>query len=253
MRKLLEQQPRRPMIGGHRGCVCDAPENSIEAMREGMRRGADYLEIDIQLTADGVPVVFHDVRLEQRHAPLHGYIHEMPLTLLRQSIPGLCTLREALDWGRQENVYFALELKTIPLDMQPHTLRLVELVAAMLRETHMLEQVFVFGQDYQTISHLHRTDPSVPLGLIVPFVPEDPVALMERMHALVYLSYVYNMTPEIVRSLQENGFYVSGAILREEKWVRRAQELGVNMFESDDPQKYRNSLTNMVASDKMDK
>lgn len=253
MRKLLEHPPRRPLIGGHRGCACDAPENSIAAMQEGIRRGADYLEIDIQLTADGVPVVFHDVRLEQRYAPLQGYIHETPFALLRESVPGLCTLREALEWGRKESVSFALELKTVPLDMQPHTFRLVELAARLLHDTQMLTQVFVFGQDYQTLAHLHQTDPSVSLGLIVPFVPENPVALMQTMHALVYLSYVYNMTPEIVRDLQAHGFYVSGAILREEKWVRRAQELGVDMFESDEPHRYKYSLTDKAASDKIDK
>ena len=45
------------------------------------------------------------------------------------------------------------------------------------------------------------------------------------------------MTPEIIRDLKEHGYYVSGAILREEKWVRRAVELGVTMFESDYPGK----------------
>ena len=58
---------------------------------------------------------------------------------------------------------------------------------------------------------------------------------MRSMDALVYLSYVYNMTPEIISRLKENGYYVSGAILREEQWEQAAMELGVTMFESDEP------------------
>ena len=75
--------------------------------------------------------------------------------------------------------------------------------------------------------------------MIVPYVPANPVQLMKEMDAVVYLSYIYNMTPAIIRDLQENGYYVSGAILREEKWVNRAMELKVNMFESDHPEWYQ--------------
>ena len=55
------------------------------------------------------------------------------------------------------------------------------------------------------------------------------------------------MTPAIIRDLQNNGFFVSGAILREERWVKRALGLGVNMFESDEPERFRKdafALTN---------
>ena len=59
MREVLEHADR-VLIGGHRGSACRYPENSIEAMEHGLLSGADYLEIDIQLTRDGVPVVYHD-------------------------------------------------------------------------------------------------------------------------------------------------------------------------------------------------
>lgn len=53
---------------------------------------------------------------------------------------------------------------------------------------------------------------------------------------MVYLSYIYNMTPEIIRDLHGAGYFVDGAILREEKWTRLARELGVDMYESDRPE-----------------
>ena len=48
-----------PVVIGHRGCI-HAVENSLEAVELAGELGADYAEIDVQLSADGVPVVIHD-------------------------------------------------------------------------------------------------------------------------------------------------------------------------------------------------
>ena len=45
-----------------------------------------------------------------------------------------------------------------------------------------------------------------------------------------------HMTPKIVEDLHRAGYFVDGAILREEKWTRLARELGVDMYESDRPE-----------------
>ncbi len=50
----------RPRLFAHRGASGVAPENTIEAFREGLRAGADRLELDVHATADGRIVVFHD-------------------------------------------------------------------------------------------------------------------------------------------------------------------------------------------------
>lgn len=240
MRELLEHAGRM-LVGGHRGCACEAPENSIAAMEEGIRLGADYLEIDVQLTRDGIPVVFHDTRLERRTS-LSGYVHETDYGQMKEAIPGICTLWEAMEWGAARGAWFGLELKTVPLDMQPFNRKLVEAMAGVLGQSHMRERVFVFGPDYQVLKHLRRVDQRVALGLIVPYVPADPAGLMKEMDATVYLSYIYNMTPGIIQGLHEQGFYVSGAILREKQWIERAKQLGADMFETDEPGKYGNSI-----------
>lgn len=53
----------RPWIIAHRGDSFHAPENTIEAAIKGCAAGADAWEFDVQLTADGVPVVLHDETL----------------------------------------------------------------------------------------------------------------------------------------------------------------------------------------------
>lgn len=45
---------------GHRGAAGVAPENTLSAVMAGSQSGADFVEIDVQLSRDGVPFIFHD-------------------------------------------------------------------------------------------------------------------------------------------------------------------------------------------------
>lgn len=49
-----------PLILAHRGASAYAPENTIAAFRLAHELGADGVELDVQLTRDGIPVVIHD-------------------------------------------------------------------------------------------------------------------------------------------------------------------------------------------------
>ncbi|WP_026551721.1 glycerophosphodiester phosphodiesterase family protein [Arthrobacter sp. H20] len=49
-----------PILIGHRGAAGTAPENTVAAFTDGRRSGADFFEVDVQLSADGVPFLFHD-------------------------------------------------------------------------------------------------------------------------------------------------------------------------------------------------
>jgi glycerophosphoryl diester phosphodiesterase len=51
------------LVIAHRTCPRDAPENSIAGIREAARAGADAVEVDVRLTADGEPVLMHDASL----------------------------------------------------------------------------------------------------------------------------------------------------------------------------------------------
>ena len=54
-----------PKVIAHRGASAYAPENTLAAFREARRRGAAWVEIDVKLTADGVPIVMHDSSLKR--------------------------------------------------------------------------------------------------------------------------------------------------------------------------------------------
>jgi glycerophosphoryl diester phosphodiesterase len=91
-------------ITAHRGVHDNLPENTIPAFERAVELGADAVEMDIRLTADGIPVVYHYYYLETLSTS-SGAIFNLTLDQIRQvrfsqhaeagaSIP---TLREVLD------------------------------------------------------------------------------------------------------------------------------------------------------------
>ena len=66
---------RIPELVAHRGYTLHYPENSLIGIDAAIRAGARFVEIDVQLSADKVPVLFHDRNLE-RLCRVPGAIHE---------------------------------------------------------------------------------------------------------------------------------------------------------------------------------
>lgn len=64
-----------PRIIGHRGAAAHAPENTLASMSLAADQGAGGVEFDVRLSADGVPVVFHDEMLE-RTSNGHGPVYD---------------------------------------------------------------------------------------------------------------------------------------------------------------------------------
>lgn len=54
-----------PRLIGHRGAMAVAPENTIASFRRAAADGADWIEFDVRLSGDGVPIIFHDDTLER--------------------------------------------------------------------------------------------------------------------------------------------------------------------------------------------
>lgn len=108
----------RPRIFAHRGFTFESgrqvvDENTLEAFQLALDQGADYLESDIQVTADGIPVLFHDRDLKRftgKRTPISSLtLHELKSIKLplQGTIP---TLQEALELFLTAK--FNLDIKT---------------------------------------------------------------------------------------------------------------------------------------------
>ncbi len=80
MNPLLD--PNARLVIGHRGASAEAPENTLAAFRLALQHGADALELDVHVTADGVPVVLHDPTLD-RTTDRSGAVAVLPWDVVR--------------------------------------------------------------------------------------------------------------------------------------------------------------------------
>jgi len=69
---------RLPGLVAHRGWAAKFPENTIAALSAALEAGAERLEVDVQLSSDGRPVLFHDRTLE-RMCDAAGAVHQRSL------------------------------------------------------------------------------------------------------------------------------------------------------------------------------
>ncbi|MEE9277542.1 MAG: glycerophosphodiester phosphodiesterase, partial [Dehalococcoidia bacterium] len=89
-----------PLVIAHRAAMGHAPENTLAGVRAGLRLGADAIEVDAQLCADGVPVLMHDSDLDRttsgRGPVAEAHLAELSLLNAGQGEP-VPTLEQALD------------------------------------------------------------------------------------------------------------------------------------------------------------
>ncbi len=154
-----------PLVIGHRGASADAPENTLAAFGLALAQGADGVELDVQLAADGALVVMHDGRVD-RMTSGSGAVRDLPLAALQelemaqgQRIP---TLDEVLEtFGPQ--LLYNIEVK----DFGWRERGTETAVADCIQSHHLEEYVLVSSFNPLALRRLRRClPPRVPIALI---------------------------------------------------------------------------------------
>lgn len=113
-----------PQIIGHRGAAGYAPENTLESIHTAADMGMEWVELDVKLTRDQVPILFHDDNLD-RTTNGSGDFKNIDYADLKsleagswfgESFAGIKipTLEEAIDVLLERNLGLNLEIKSCP-------------------------------------------------------------------------------------------------------------------------------------------
>jgi glycerophosphoryl diester phosphodiesterase len=113
-----------PSIIGNRGAAAYAPENTLESILTAAEMGVKWVELDVKLTKDSVPIIFHDDELD-RTTNGHGPVAAMNFSDIRDLEAGswfsdsfagikIPTLEEAIDVILEHNLGVNLEIKPCP-------------------------------------------------------------------------------------------------------------------------------------------
>jgi glycerophosphoryl diester phosphodiesterase len=165
---------RTTLIAAHRGGAGLAPENSLTAFRGALALGADALELDVHLTADGEVVVIHDATLE-RTTTGRGAVADATLAQLRtlhlkardgsvtaDSVPRLA---DVLDLAAPAGVEVLPEIKTAAGGRRYAGIE--EKVLALLGARRFGERATIQSFDEATLRRLHELDRTQRTMLVV--------------------------------------------------------------------------------------
>lgn len=140
----------------HRGASLDRPENTLAAFEEAIRQGADAVEADVRITADGELLVINDARLD-RTTDGAGAVRELEYARARRLDAGrgerIPTPDEVLDLARgRARVTFDIK--------EPET---VDPLVAMVRELEMTASVTYLTYLPEVTERLHELGVASPV------------------------------------------------------------------------------------------
>ena len=177
-------------------------ENTLEGQEAALEMGARAAETDIQRTADGSYIIFHDATLkrlcgrEERPCDLTlDELRSIKMQTVTGEIRKIPTLEEVLDKGKgRETLY--LELKGITADEQ-----MADDVIALLREKGMDQDCVLISMNYSVIRYIDRNYPDIRCGYLYFFAYGNAAGLEADM----LLSQANVIHPTRTRAIHRKG------------------------------------------------
>jgi glycerophosphoryl diester phosphodiesterase len=236
------------MVVAHRGASVEQPENTIEAFEAAIDAGADAVELDVRMTADGMAVVMHDPDVS-RTTDGHGLVSEMTLEdvrRLRIALPGggaagVPTLEEALAClsGRAAA---DVEIKNLPGEpgFTPDREPAVEATLDALDAAGFPGQVIVSSFNSRSIAHSRRLRPDVPTGLLTAYDVDADETLVRagtdgHPWILPFVSKVLEAGDGFADRVRSGGALLGVWIADDPETARRLFELGADAVATNDP------------------
>jgi glycerophosphoryl diester phosphodiesterase len=232
------ERPDRPMVVAHRGASVERPENTIEAFEAAIDAGADAVEFDVRMTADGHAIVMHDPDVA-RTTDGHGLVSEMMLEEIRRL--GVPTLEEALAClsGRAAA---DIEIKNLPgePDYTPDREAAVEATLEALDAVGFSGQVIVSSFNPASIAHSRALRPDVPSGLLTEYeVAAEEALARATSHGhpwvLPFVSRVLDAGQGFADQVHDGDALLGVWIADDLETARRLFDLGADAVATNDP------------------
>jgi glycerophosphoryl diester phosphodiesterase len=233
-----------PLILAHRGASAHAPENTLAAFTLAMEQGADGIELDVKLTADGQVVVIHDATVD-RTTGVQGRVKDLTLDELRSLEAGtffsekfkgekIPTLEEVFDAvGKHAFINVELTNYNSPRD------HLVEMVCMLVKKFGVQKSVLFSSFFASNLGRARSYLPEVPAGLLA---LGGPLGAWARSFGFAFGKYdalhpnLKDTTHEQVQRVHRLKKRIHVWTVNSEKDMRRMFGWGVDGIITDDPQ-----------------
>jgi len=250
LRGGMASKSPRIRVAAHRGGALLWPENSLLAFRNAIALGADFLELDVHLSADGAVVVIHDPTLDRTTTGV-GAVRDHTLSELRplrlrdkdgkvtdEVIP---TLEEVVGLAAPTNVRLLLEIKVNARRERYPAIE--ENVIAILDRHQMTFRTIVIAFEEEPVRRVRQLRPDVMVGaLYSPRTLKQKRSTLEwglerlrRLGARVVGIHQELVTSQVVEQVREAGLALAVWTVNEPTAMQRFLELGVDILVTDRP------------------
>lgn len=227
MLDLRSTSRTRPLITAHRGASGEAPENTLAAFHLALEQGAEMVELDVHLTAEGIPVVIHDHTVD-RTTDGHGPVKGLTLAQVKALDAGgwfapqyagerIPTLDELLEWAK-DRIPVSIEIKNGPV----YYPGIEDQVVNALRRHRMVHSAIVISFDHASVLRTKQICPEVLGGVLFACTPAVPSSLALHARADILLPHWSNLTREMVDEARSHDLAISPWVIddqEEMEWV----------------------------------
>lgn len=239
-------------ITAHRGSSRTAPENTIPALQAAVDELADYAEIDVQETKDGVMVLFHDGTLK-RMAGIDRTVKSMTWEELKDIDVGtgfsiqyagttIPTLEEVLEFARGR-LKLNIEIKYMGASSG-----LPEKVAELIEQAGWTEQCVVTSTSYSYLKRVKEAAPDIYTGYIV----SAAYGNYYRDEAIDFISMLSSsVNQKLIDDAHESGKEVHVWTVNRRSEMERMKILGADNVITDNPLMAREVLYGEKATENL--
>lgn len=235
-----------PQVTAHRGASNLAPENTLAALQKAIDEEADYAEIDVAQTKDGVIVVSHDNNLKRVSgkdifiwSSNYADIKDLDIgswfnpQFNKERIP---TLEEAIQLC-QGKIKLNIELKPTGNEAS-----LVESTVALIQENKFSDQCVVASLDFPTLEQVDRVDPNLKLAYITALAFGD----IQKLPVDIYSIEATFVTPKIVQAIHRENKEILAWTVDSPELTKKMVKIGVDNIITDDVNQTRKTIDELI-------
>lgn len=199
-------------IVGHRGCPEDTIENTITSFRYAYNKGLKYIETDVQMTADGYMVLFHNSTVDSTTDGT-GTVNQLNYSYLRSLVytsggnisnypnTHINDIDELINFLKNSDIKCFLEIKA------GWTMAQIESLYNKIKTGNLLNKIIFISFDYTYLEKLRELDNRILIGYLVDDLSSTVINYCKDNKFIACPSH-YNLTKLLVDSAHDNGVSV---------------------------------------------
>lgn len=232
----------------HRGFSGKYPENTMIAFEKAIEFGCDGMEIDVQLTSDGVPVIIHD-ELVDRTTDGKGYVASYTYENLKKlnaavlfESEGLKTavpsLEEFFNLIKNTNDILNIELKNSILPYNGMEQKVIDLI----RKYNIQDRCVLSSFNHESVIRCRKLAPEIDASFITSCILYDVSSYLHNADVQGLQCKYHSLTKEYVKDLQDKGIVLFPWTPNSPEDIRFLCDIGVDYIITNDLHNYKKSL-----------